>query len=93
MNTVLCRKVGMFMSEHGNCPECGGSDGNHFNDCTYDGTSGESFYSSYSRRSGSSASSGKVWSFYIIALLIGYGINELLGAILLIGLIFWICVS
>ena len=48
-------------------------------------------YSSGSRR-GSSGSGGKVWLFYIIALIIGYGINELLGAILLIGMIFWLIV-
>ena len=24
----------------GNCPDCGGSGGNHYNDCPYDGTGG-----------------------------------------------------
>ncbi len=24
----------------GDCPECGGSGGNHFDDCSYDGTGG-----------------------------------------------------
>ena len=24
----------------GNCPDCGGSGGNHYNDCSYDGTGG-----------------------------------------------------
>ncbi len=29
------------MSEdRGHCPECGGSDGWHYSDCTYDGTEG-----------------------------------------------------
>lgn len=80
------------MSEdRGHCPDCGGSDGWHYSDCIYDGTEGWGGYSSHSRR-GSSGSDGKVWLFYIIALIIGYGINELLGAILLIGMIFWLIV-
>lgn len=79
------------MSEHGHCHDCGGSDGHHFNDCTYDGTDGG--YSSYSRRSGSNVSAGKWWIGYIIALIIGYGINELLGVIIMIGLIFWLLVN
>ena len=80
------------MSEdRGHCPECDGSDGFHYSGCTYDGTDGPRDYSSGSRR-GSSGSSGKVWLFYIIALIIGYGINELLGAILLIGMIFWLII-
>ena len=80
------------MSEdRGHCPECGGSDGWHYSDCTYDGTEGLGGYYSHSRGS-SSGSGGKVWLFYIIALIIGYGINELLGAILLIGMIFWLIV-
>ena len=70
------------------CPECGGSDGLHYSDCTYDGTDGPRGYSNGSRR-GSSSSNGMVWILYIIALLIGYGINELLGTILLIGVIVW----
>lgn len=74
-----------------NCPECGGSDGLHYNDCIYDGTDGPGGYSSGSR-GGLSGSSGKIWLFFIIALIIGYGINELLGAILLIGMIFWLIV-
>lgn len=73
------------------CPDCGGSEGWHYNDCTYDGTEGWGSYSSGSRGS-SSGSSGKVWLLYIFALIIGYGINELLGAILLIGIIFWLIV-
>ena len=78
------------MSEdRGHCSECGGSDGWHYSDCTYDGTGGKGGYSSHSRGS-SSGSGGKVWLFYIIALIIGYGINELLGAVLLIGMIFWL---
>ena len=47
----------------------------------------------YSHSSGSSdGTGGKVWLFYIFALIIGYGINELLGTILLIGMIFWLLV-
>ena len=62
-----------------------------YSDCIYDGTDGPRGYYSGSR-GGSSGSGGKVWLFYIIALIIGYGINELLGAILLIGMIFWLIV-
>ena len=44
-----------------------------------------------SRSGGSSGGSGgKVLLFYIFALIVGYGINELLGTILLIGMIFWL---
>ena len=73
------------------CPDCGGSDGFHYNDCIYDGTDGPGG-SSFGSRGSSSSSGGKIWIFYIIALIIGYGINELLGAILLIGMIFWLLV-
>ena len=74
------------------CPDCGGSNGFHYSDCIYDGTEGTGHYS-FSSKGSSSGSSGKVLLFYIVALIIGYGINELLGAILLIGMIFWLCVS
>ena len=73
------------------CPDCGGSDGLHYSDCMYDGTDGPRGYSSGSRGK-SSCSAGKFWIFYIIGLIIGYGINELLGVILLIGMIFWLIV-
>ena len=80
------------MSENrGHCPDCGGSDGWHYSDCIYEGTEGRGGCSSHSRGS-SSDSGGKVWLFYIVALIIGYGINELLGVILLIGMIFWLIV-
>lgn len=49
--------------------------------------------SSYRRGRGSNVSVGKWWAMYIGALIIGYGINEFLGTIILIGLIFWLCVS
>ena len=73
------------------CPDCGGSNGSHYSDCIYDGTDGPGSYS-FSSKGSSNVSSGKVWLFYIIALIIGYGINELLGVILIIGMIFWLCV-
>ncbi|MBO5450933.1 MAG: hypothetical protein J6A11_05245 [Lachnospiraceae bacterium] len=84
------------MSEHGfgdggHCPECGGSDGLHFSDCIYDGTDEGRGYYSHSKGS-SDGTGGKVWLFYIFALIVGYGINELLGTILLIGMIFWLLV-
>lgn len=75
-----------------NCPDCGGSDGFHYNDCIYDGTDGPGG-SSYHSGGGSGGASGKIWIYIIIALIIGYGTNELLGAILLIGIIFWMIVS
>lgn len=73
------------------CPDCGGSDGFHYNDCIYDGTDGLGG-SSVGFRGSLSGSGGKVWIFFIVALIIGYGFNELLGAILLIGMIFWLLV-
>lgn len=79
------------MSEHGNCPDCGGSDGHHYNDCIYDGTSGG--YSSYSKRSSSDLNPKTCWIWYILALIMGYGINELLGVIIMIALILWMCVK
>lgn len=61
-----------------NCPDCGGSDALHYSDCIYDGTDGPGSHSSGSKR-GSGGSSGIILIFYIIALIIGYGINELVG--------------
>lgn len=80
------------------CPECGGSDGCHYDDCTYEGTDGSygaGGYYSRSRKAKTSSSSpvAKMWGFYIFALIIGYGINELLGTILLIGWIIYLIVS
>lgn len=72
------------------CPDCGGSNGSHYNDCIYDGTDGPGSYFRGSK-GGSNLSGGKWFLLYIIVLVIGYGFNELLGTILLIGLIFWLC--
>ena len=85
------KEEGNMSEDRGHCPDCGGSDGWHYSDCIYDGTEERGGYSSHSRR-GANGSGGRVWLFYIIALIIGYGINELLGAILLIGMIFWLIV-
>ena len=74
------------------CPDCGGSNGWHYNDCVYDGTDGPGRYSSGPKGS-SNQSGGKALLFFIIALIIGYGINELLGVILIIGMIIWLCAS
>ena len=79
-----------------NCPECGGSDGLHFDDCVYDGTDGAYGTGGYHRSSkkhSSTDSNGMLWLFYIFALIIGYGINELLGTILLIGWIIYVAVN
>lgn len=78
------------MSEQGHCHDCGGYGGNHFDGCTYEGTGDVGRH--YGRGSSSDIPAGKCWALYIVALIIGYGINELLGAIILIGLIFWLCV-
>lgn len=78
---------------HFNCPDCGGSDGNHFSDCVYDGTDGAYGGGGYRRRrrnSSSSSEMGKLWFLFIMGLVIGYTVNELIGTILLI--IFFICV-
>lgn len=78
------------MSEYGRCPDCGGSNGNHFDDCTYEGTD---VNVGHSKIGGSSVDSGKWWIIYIIALIIGYGISQLLGVIIMLGLIVWLCVN
>ena len=80
------------MSENSrHCPDCGGRDGSHYNGCIYDGTDGPGSYS-FASKGNSNQSGGKIWLIYIIALIIGYGINELLGTVLLIGMIFWLSV-
>ena len=79
------------MNDYGHCPDCGGSDGIHFDGCAYEGV--DNGHSSYSRGHGTKVSAGKWWIGYIIALIIGYGFNELLGAMILLGLIFWSWVS
>lgn len=81
------------MSEHGHCHDCGGHDGNHFDGCTYEGTGSVGGYSSSGRGRSSNLPAGKFWGIFILAMILGYGINELLGVIILIGLIFWALVS
>lgn len=75
-----------------NCSDCGGSDGNHFNDCVYDGTDGAYGGGGYRRRRRKSSPSyemGKLWFLFIMGIVIGCTVNELIGSILLI--IFFIC--
>ena len=80
------------MSESNRCNNCGGSDGNHFNDCNYDGTSG-----------GSSSSNNSIFKWVLIVfgiLLLGALIGaspEVLAVILAlpilylyVGLFLWI---
>lgn len=81
------------MSEHRHCHDCGGHDGIHFDGCTYEGTGDVGGMPSYGRGRSSNVSAGKMWALYIAGLVIGYGINELLGVIIIIGAIFWLCVS
>lgn len=80
------------MSEHRNCHECGGSESHHFDGCIYEGTSDVGGRSSYGR-CGSSITTGKCWGIYVMALVIGYGINELLGVIIIIALILGLIAS
>ena len=84
------------MDDFGNCHECGGSDGNHFDDCIFEGTDYDKEYVSYSKR-GSSSGKGsttndteKCLIWYLIALVVGYGVNELIGTVIMIGLIIWV---
>lgn len=67
-------------------------DGEHGRNCTgYGCDCDERNYGSYGRGSGSN-SGGLSAGFYVVlilALILGYGINELLGAIIIIGLLFW----
>lgn len=81
------------MSEHGHD---GGfdfpHDGEHGRNCTgYGCDCDERNYGSrgYGSRSYSSGSSIGIYVVFILALILGYGINELLGAIIMIGLVFW----
>lgn len=78
------------MSEDRHCHECGGNDGLHYHGCTYEGTDGERVSIS---SGGGNVSVGKWWIGYVIALVIGYGINEFLGVIIMLVLIFWLIVS
>lgn len=81
------------MSEHGhdngfNFPH----DGEHGRNCTgYGCDCDERNYGSrgYGENSNSSGSSKGIYLVFILALILGYGINELLGAIIMIGLVFW----
>lgn len=49
--------------------------------------------STWKGTSGSSSSGGGILIAFIVALIIGYGINELLGAIIMIGLIFYMMIK
>lgn len=82
-----------YDNNRGVCEDCGGEDGYHYSGCDYEGTGMTSGGYSHRRSSGSNVSTGKWWLLYIIALILGYGINELLGAVIIIGLIFGLCVN
>ena len=77
------------MYDFGDCPDCGGGDGYHDDDCMYDGMDC-GYYSSGTCGSGSNDITVTWIIVYIIAILIGAAINELLGAILMIGLGVWL---
>jgi len=77
------------MSDFGDCPDCGGGDGYHDDDCMYDGVD-NGCYSSGSSNGGSNGITVTWIIVYIIAVIIGAVINELLGAILMIGLGVWL---
>jgi hypothetical protein len=82
------KEEGNMSEDRGHCPKYGGSDGLHFGDCMYDGTDGGRGYYSRPRRS----TGGKFLVLYIFSFIIGYAFNELIGAILLIGIIFWVLI-
>ncbi len=82
------------MSEHGH--DRGNMfphDGEHGRSCTgYGCDCDEQNYGSRGgrRNNPDPESAGKFWVFYIIAILVGTIVNELLGAIMIGGLIFWL---
>lgn len=82
------------MSEHGyDRGNMFPHDGEHGRSCTgYGCDCDERNYGSRGRRKSSSGSesAGKYWLFYIIAILVGTIINELLGAIMIGGMIFYL---
>lgn len=56
------------MSDYGNygyCSDCGGSDGHHYNDCSYDGINGGHGYP----RSGSS----DTWKWICVIMMVVFG--------------------
>lgn len=83
------------MSEHGNDNGFHFShDGEHGRNCTgYGCDCDHKNYPRSHRHSGGGGNGSSYWIIYILALIIGYGINELLGVIIMIGLFFWICVT
>lgn len=83
------------MSEHGHDNGFGfPHDGEHGRKCTGFGCDcdHENYPISHHRSSSSGTGSG-YWIVFILALILGYGINELLGVIIIIGLGFWICAT
>ena len=83
------------MSEHGHDNGFGfPHDGEHGRNCTGFGCDcdHENYPISHHRSSSSGTGSG-YWIVFILALILGYGINELLGVIIIIGLVFWVCAT
>lgn len=76
------------MYDFGDCPDCGGGDGYHDDDCMYDGMDA-GCYSSGSWSGGSDGITVTWLIGYIIVCIIGGVINELLGGLLMIGLVLW----
>lgn len=80
------------MSKHGHDNGFGfPHDGEYGRNCTGFGCDcdHENYPISHHRSSGSGTGSG-YWIVFILALILGYGINELLGVIIIIGLGFWV---
>lgn len=83
------------MSEHGHdrgfdFPH----DGEHGRNCTgYGCDCDERNYGHYHHSKGSNGSSAGIYVALILALILGYGINELLGAIIMIGVLFYILLA
>lgn len=53
----------------------------------------EKNYGNYHHNNNSGGSGCGIWIGFIVALVIGYGINELLGALIMIGLIFYMMIK
>ena len=65
---------------HGHCPDCGGSAGNHFNDCIYDGVGSGRGYS----RGGSDT-----WKWICVIMMVVFGgLCPPIGVVFYLALLF-----
>ena len=69
----------------GRCMECDGTHGNHFPGCVYDGMDvGSGGYKRAMSNRSAQSESNAFFFWYIMAAVIGFCYNELIGAIILI---------